>query len=174
MNRGPVPTRRLAPVLLSLLMLLGCSGDSQVGSQDNLDFEESEGSRVGAIDRPSPTPTRTVARKPVATTKPPVRTTSPRATSRPTTARPAPSFTIKIVGTGQGFDPFNFAVSKGTRLKVLNTDNQPRTFTSDTGAFDSGMIAPGASYIYVASKPGAYNFHDETRPFAVGRMEVRG
>lgn len=167
--------RRLAALLCLTALLAGCSSDSSVGSQENLKFDEKGGNRVGGIDRPSPTPKRTSA-APVAPTRAAPRTVAPR----PTAARPSPrpvaaAFTIKIVATGQGFDPFNFAVTKGTRVKVVNTDSQARTFTSDVaGQFDSGMLAPGKEFLYVADKPGAYNFHDETRPFAVGRMEVKG
>lgn len=170
--------RRLTAILAAIVFAGGCASDSQVGSQDNLGFKEQQGGRVGAIER-STAPVRTATPKP-ATRRPTTAPTRPAPSPTRTAARrsprpPAAAFTIKIVATGQGFDPFNFAVTKGTRVKVLNTDSTARTFTSDVaGEFDSGPLAPGDSFIYTAVKVGAFNFHDQTRPFAVGRMEVRG
>jgi len=43
---------------------------------------------------------------------------------------------------------------------------------SDTGAFDSGPIAPGATWNYTANTVGTYHYHDGTRPYAVAYFEV--
>lgn len=168
-----IPRRLLIFVSVILLVLAACGGSQQTGDKDLLDFEEQEGGRVGEIARTTtttlpPTTEAPTTAKPIITSAPP--TTRPVTTTPPTTA--SPGFVVKIVQSGQGFDPFNFVVRRGSRVTVTNADNQPRTFTSDTGAFDSGPIAPGGSFVYMAETVGKFNFHDETRPFAVGQMEV--
>jgi hypothetical protein len=44
---------------------------------------------------------------------------------------------------------------------------------SDAGVFDSGPIAPGATWDWVAQGAGDYNYSDGTRPYAVGTIQVR-
>jgi plastocyanin len=169
----------LALLLVPLLVLAGgCSSNEQVGSKKNLQFDEQKSGRLGEKGTTTTTAaqaakasTTTTAAPKVPTTAPPT-TGAPRPTSPPTTA-PA-GFVVKIVSGGQGFDPYSFIVKRGTRVSVQNTDGQPRTFTSDeAGAFDSGMLAPGATFVYVADRAGKFNFHDETRPYGVGQMEVQ-
>ena len=72
----------------------------------------------------------------------------------------------------QGYKPFNFRVFQNDKVKVTNNDSQARSFTADDGTFDSGLIAPGASWTYVAKTLGAFNVSDSTRPFVVGKLEV--
>ena len=162
---------QMLSVLVAAVLLSGCGGEDQVGDTGLLDFDESGGGRVGEVER-------TTTSGPTETTAPPVAQTAPPPTAAPTTAataRPASSVTIRIVSGGQGFEPFNVSVSRGTTIEVVNADTQPRTFTSDEpGVFDSGPIAPGQRYKYVADRAGTFNFHDETRPFAVGQLEVKG
>lgn len=169
----------IAALITAAAVFVGgaCANNEDVGSKDLLEFDEQEAGRIGEIEATTTTavPAPTTSAAPVATTAKPVTTTAKPAatTAPPTTAAAAPAFTVKIISGGQGFDPFNFAVKKGTRLTIVNEDNQARTFTSDEpGAFDSGPLAPGASFTYVADRLGKFNFHDETRPFAVGQMEV--
>ena len=158
-------------VLLAFTLVTGaCSDTEQVGSKENLDFEEQDPNRLGEGSNTTEAPATTAPPTTAAPT-----TAKPVTTAPPQTAPPkqAPSFTIEIVASGQGFDPFAFSVTKGTKLIVKNTDSEPRTFTSDDdGVFDSGPIPPGGSFTYVADRLGKFNFHDETRPFAVGQMEV--
>lgn len=165
--------RRVACALVVVGLLAGgCSSEEKVGSKDNLNFEEQEAGRLGE---------RGATTEPPATTVPPSTapkqtapaSTAPKQTAPPPTSPSSSSFTIEIISGGQGFDPFAFSVKKGTRLVVKNSDNQPRSFTSDDpGVFDSGMIPPGGSFNYLADRVGKFNFHDNTRPFAVGQMEV--
>jgi hypothetical protein len=170
--------RTVAIVLAAVLGLLGggCSNSEQVGSKKNLQFDEQQSGRLGeqgATTTTVPAQKATTTTPPVVrTTAAPVTTSAPKSTSPPPTA--APGFAVKIISGGQGYDPFSFIVRKGTRVSVQNADSQARTFTSDEpGAFDSGMLAPGATFVYVAERAGKFNFHDETRPFGVGQMEVQ-
>ena len=74
--------------------------------------------------------------------------------------------------TSSGYDPYYIRVYKGGSIKVTNIDKTSRTVTADRGEFDSGSIAPGETWVYVANTVGKFNFHDGTRPFVVGTLEV--
>lgn len=163
-------------VAVMAAVISGCGGEDRVGDEGLLEFDEQGSDRPGRLQSST-----TAAAAEAATTV----VTAPGTTAPPTasTARPSPpptatattvaGFTVRIIDGGQGFDPFNFVVRRGTRVVVTNADDEPRTFTSDTpGAFDSGPIRPGGTFEYLASTAGKFNFHDQTRPFAVGQMEV--
>jgi hypothetical protein len=74
--------------------------------------------------------------------------------------------------TSAGFDPYYLRVFQYGVIQVTNRDSQPRSVVADRQEFDSGMIAPGATWTYEASAVGKFNFHDGTRPFVVGTLEV--
>lgn len=59
-------------------------------------------------------------------------------------------------------------------LRVTNQDTVPRSIASDRpGAFASPLIEPGGTWeLHLALPPGRYSFHDGTRPFAVGAIQV--
>ena len=159
--------RKYVGLFLALLILLGaCASEKGVGTGVNTDFKEGEeGDRIGAIKRsPTARPSPTVQAQP----SPP-----PPAPTKAATQAPKAPPTIAMEITAQGYKPFNPRVFKGTTIKLTNNDNQPRSMTSDqAGVFDSGLIAPGATWTYVANTVGEFNFHDETRPFIVGKLEV--
>jgi len=155
-----------------VVLAAGCSSDESVGSLENLGTgEEQAANRLGELEAPPEDPAATPA--PTAPPAAAVATPKPQQ-AQPTPAPAARTYEIKIVAGGQGFDPFAVAVSRGTRIKVTNTTDRAATFSSDPpGAFDSGPIAPGASWEYVANTPGKFQFHDKERPFAQGQLEVR-
>lgn len=74
--------------------------------------------------------------------------------------------------TSSGYDPYYIRVFQGGVIQVTNKDAKARTVTADRGEFDSGSLAPGAKWSYEATEVGKFNFHDETRPFVVGTIEV--
>ena len=158
--------RKFVTLLLVLLMTLGaCASEKGVGTGLKGIEEGEEGDRIGTIKKsPAAKPSPTVAAQ---QSPPPPAPTKPAATQ----AAKAPTIPMEI--TAQGYKPFNPRVFKGTTLKVTNNDSLARSMTSDeSGVFDSGMIAPGATWTYVANTVGKFNFHDETRPFIVGQLEV--
>ena len=55
-----------------------------------------------------------------------------------------------------GFDPPELTAHVGDRIVWTNKDLFPHTATADAKAFDSGAIAPNASWTYVARKAGTY------------------
>jgi plastocyanin len=59
--------------------------------------------------------------------------------------------------SGFMFSPSNLTIAVGDTVTAHNTDSGHHTFT-DTPAFDSGDMAPGASFRYRFTKAGTYSF----------------
>jgi len=159
---------RVAGALLALTFLASaCGGDEDVGDESLTEGLEGGGSgpRLGE------TTTTTAA----ATTDETVATTAPPATAPPTTAAQAPSVEVSINSdntAGGQFQPRVAQVPSGAIVRFVNKDSQPRSVVADGGAFDSGPIAPGATWDWTAAGAGSYNYSDGTRPYAVGTIEV--
>lgn len=158
---------------MAVLAAVGaCGGGNKVG--EGLEVKspgEEAGCRLGECT------TTTTAPAAVTTSSPPT-TAKPVATTRPTTTTTAlrrdPVFTIKIQSdsaSGQ-FDPSAARVAKGAVVRWTNTDSVARSVEADNGAFKSPPIAPGASFDYKTTSTGRYDYHDGTRPYAVGFFEV--
>lgn len=78
-------------------------------------------------------------------------------------------------GTNSGYGPDNITVVIGINSTVMwtNNDNQPHTVTENGLAFDSGYLAPGASYGFTFTKPGVYEYHCTYHPWMTGTVVVK-
>jgi plastocyanin len=72
------------------------------------------------------------------------------------------------------FQPSWISVPAGTTVTWVNGDGVAHTVTSDVGAFDSGAIAPGASFGLTFSTPGTYTYHCAFHPMMTGTVVVTG
>jgi plastocyanin len=72
------------------------------------------------------------------------------------------------------FQPAWISVPAGTTVSWFNNDGVSHTVTSDSGAFDSGAIAPGGSFGVTFSAPGAYTYHCAFHPMMTGTVVVTG
>lgn len=159
-----------APLLLSLLLLMGaCGGGEEVGEAFE-GFEEGQqqtGERLGEVEvTPTPAPA----------------TEAPEADPTPAPEQPQeqpqeqpdqqqqPAIEVQI--TSSGFDPQVVRMFVGGTLQVTNADEQPRTYTAANRTFDSGQLAPGESWTYKPQSPGRFDVEDDTRPYVVGTLEV--
>jgi plastocyanin len=108
----------------------------------------------------------------VTTRPPPTSTTTTRATS--TTQVKRALFVIKIQNDSVGFqfEPRVATVAMGTTVRWTNVDSVPRSVEADNGEFTSASIPPGASFDYVTIVKGTFNYHDGTRPYGVGTLQV--
>ena len=157
--------RGLLTVLCALLLvtLAACSSDTKVGEGIDVDKLKGQGgTRLG--ERTTTTQAVTT------TTSPSARTTVTRATA--TTAAAAVSLEIKIKQAAPQFDPAVGQVRSGSTVRWTNTDSVARSVESDSGAFVSPSIPPGGHFDLKAPAPGTYNYHDGTRPYAVGQLQV--
>ena len=108
---------------------------------------------------------------------------SPLATAMPSmpgmpSAAPAPASAAKPVA-GNAVTIHNFAfgpqvvtVKAGTAVHWANGDSEAHTVTSDTGAFGSPVLQPGAGYSFTFTKPGTYSYHCTIHPFMTGKVVV--
>ena len=77
-----------------------------------------------------------------------------------------------IVIDGTAFAPVQLTVQRGDRVTWVNRDPFPHTATA-RGAFDSGSIAAGASWSWVADKAGAFEYVCTLHPTMKARLVVR-
>lgn len=73
---------------------------------------------------------------------------------------------------GMKFQPEAVTVQRGDRITWTNKDLVPHTVTS-AGAFDSGAIAPGHSWSWVAKAPGARDYVCSYHPMMKARVVVK-
>ena len=85
-------------------------------------------------------------------------------------AQQASSSSVNIAASA--FDPKTVTVKAGEKVTFTNSDSITHTVTSS--AWDSGDIAPGATYTLTApSQPGAYAYHCSIHPFMTGTLTVQ-
>jgi plastocyanin len=71
------------------------------------------------------------------------------------------------------FSPGSATVPVGTRVVWTNMQaGVPHTVTSDTGLFDSGMMAPNATFSFTFSTAGTFPYHCNVHPNMHGTVVV--
>ncbi|GAC1528579.1 MAG: hypothetical protein NVS3B12_00740 [Acidimicrobiales bacterium] len=169
----------------SILVLAACGGSNKVGDKALLNIKQKAG---GGFDPAATTTSTLLGRLSVAstTTAAPQATQPPHATvtTRPvvTTSTVSPaqqkaitaSIKINADNSTSQFSPSLQSAYPGTPVQWVNTDVKPRSVVSDDGTtFNSGPIAPGASFTWTASgAPRRINYHDGTRPYAVAAINL--
>ena len=76
-------------------------------------------------------------------------------TSNPFATSVAPA-AVEVTMTVNRFNPGTIRVAAGATVIWRNTSDIPHTVTGN--GFDSGMIAPGASYSRTFTQPGSYSY----------------
>jgi plastocyanin len=71
------------------------------------------------------------------------------------------------------FDPPLLEVQRGERVEWHNADLVPHTVTSATKQFDSGSIAPGATWAHTPAAAGEYSYVCSFHPTMRGMLRVR-
>lgn len=70
------------------------------------------------------------------------------------------------------YAPANLTVARGQTVTFTNSDGVTHTVTAD--GFDSGDIAPGATFTMTANQPGTVTYHCSIHPFMRGTLTVQG
>jgi plastocyanin len=70
------------------------------------------------------------------------------------------------------FQPASLEVPAGSTVTWTNSDAATHTVTDDSGAFDSGRLAPGASFSQTLDTAGTFTYHCEIHPQMVGTIVV--
>ena len=160
-------------IVVSLLMAAvtaACSSNTSVGQNLNTKNIGKQQNTARLGEEATPAPTHAPAR---ATAKPAAPRAAPQA--KKPAAQPVAA-TIKIqsdsAAGGSQFDPRTTRVSRGSVVRWVNVDKVARSVVADSNAFNSPSIPPGGHWDYTANTPGQFNYHDGTRPYAVGTLEV--
>jgi plastocyanin len=100
----------------------------------------------------------------------------------PSAAPPAPGDTSAAARTGPtvnagmkslAFQPGTIEIAAGTTVAWTNNDAVQHTVTAVDRSFDSGNMAPGATWRYTFTKPGTYQFFCVVHPFMKGVVIVK-
>jgi plastocyanin len=78
-----------------------------------------------------------------------------------------------VVIENMQFTPAELSVHRGERIVWVNKDLFPHTATAASHAFDSGGIAAGSSWTYVASKAGEYAYGCTFHPTMKAILKVQ-
>ena len=70
------------------------------------------------------------------------------------------------------FNPPSVTIKAGQKVTWMNQDTITHTVTDDQGKWDSGSLAPGASYQQTFKIAGQYTYHCSIHPFMVGKIIV--
>jgi YVTN family beta-propeller protein len=87
-----------------------------------------------------------------------------------TSAAPTSESTVSIAQFA--FAPATLTVRVGQTITFTNRDSVAHTTTSPGGGWDSGPLAPGASYTVTPQQPGTYGYHCSIHPFMTGTVVV--
>lgn len=90
--------------------------------------------------------------------------TGPAAATKPAT--------VRVAIEGMQFSPADVTVKPGDTVIWTNKDIVAHTVTSKSGAFDSKVIAPGATFKYVARRKGAFAYICSLHPMTA-ELKVR-
>ncbi|HJQ93254.1 MAG TPA: cupredoxin domain-containing protein [Candidatus Thermoplasmatota archaeon] len=74
---------------------------------------------------------------------------------------------------GNTYDPGTLTVQAGQEVHFVNHDGVAHTATSDTGAFDTGNIAGGATGDARFDGPGTFSYHCKIHPSMKGTIVVQ-
>ena len=85
---------------------------------------------------------------------------------------PDPNSTTTVEIRNNAFIPDQLNVAPGTTVTFVNRDSVPHTATSDNKLFDSGQLAPGASYPVVLDGAGTVTYHCKLHPEMQGSIVV--
>jgi len=76
--------------------------------------------------------------------------------------------------SGSTFSPASLQVSVNTTVTFMNDDVMTHTVTENSGAFDSGNIPPGGTYLRNFTAIGTYNYHCNIHSGMTGTIVVLG
>jgi plastocyanin len=71
------------------------------------------------------------------------------------------------------FKPSSSTVKVGDQVTWTNKDSTTHTVTADDGSFDSGDLAPGATFSYTFSKAGSVPYHCKIHSSMKGTIVVQ-
>jgi plastocyanin len=71
------------------------------------------------------------------------------------------------------FSPATLNIQVGTTVSWTNNDSTTHTVTSDSGIFDSGNLAPNATFSYTFNTAGTFAYHCAIHTSMTGKVVVK-
>ena len=123
------------------------------------------------IPAPAPTPAPTPIPTPIPVPETSEQNMPPQEPTAPVTS--ASTYNVSIQNFA--FGPKSVTVKRGDKIIFQNRDTVGHTATSDTGKFDSGILANGASFTLDTSNlaPGSYPYHCTPHPNMTATIVVQ-
>jgi plastocyanin len=81
--------------------------------------------------------------------------------------------TVRVGIRDLKYGPTDLVVIAGTTVRWVNEDPLAHTVTGAENAFDSGLLEPGAAWVYTFDAAGVYDYSCTPHPFMRGRVVVR-
>ncbi len=75
--------------------------------------------------------------------------------------------------TTTAYSPNPITIARGGSVTWVNRDSMSHTATSDTGAWDSGLMGPGASFTQTFQNSGSFSYHCTIHPGMIGTVTVQ-
>jgi plastocyanin len=131
---------------------------------------------AGCGESTTPTPPTPVPTPAPAPTPAPTPTPVP---APPPTPTPTPAgANVSIVPGAQtltttAFNPNPVSVSTGATIIWMNDDTIAHTSTANGGSWDSGILAPGATFSQTFTSVGTFTYHCAIHPNMVGTVTVQ-
>ena len=94
-----------------------------------------------------------------------------KTTAQGNTTTAASSNTINMVNFT--FTPGTLTVKAGTTVTWTNNDTTTHRPASDSGLFDSGDLAPGATFSFTFNIPGTFPYHCTIHTYMTGKVIVQ-
>lgn len=87
---------------------------------------------------------------------------------------PPPADATPVSIANFAFDPAQITVAAGSTVAWTNNDSVPHTVTAQDGAFDSGILDPGASFSWTFAQPGSFAYLCQLHPQMQGSVSAEG
>jgi plastocyanin len=162
-----------AALCVVTVLAVACSDNTKVGSGLQAgQGSTTTGCRLGECTTTTASTTSTTAARVSTTTRPRAASVAPSPSTTAAARQAVLVITIHPDSAGHQFQPRVANVRRGTLIRWTNGDSVSRSVEADNGEFASPPLAPGASFEFTAQAAGSFNYHDGTRPYAVGTLEV--
>lgn len=171
-------TRRIVAMLFVVAGLLGaCGEDNEVGDDALFDFDPDQAESLGGS---TTVPTSTTAPAAIEATTTTAASAATTVVQQTTTTLPpeqqevSEEVLVRDDGQdGQGqFTPNVVQIRAGGTIRFKNIGTEARTIVFESLGVRVGPIAPGAVEIFRPEFVGDFNYVDDTRPYAGGKVVV--
>lgn len=82
------------------------------------------------------------------------------------------TLTASVSLSNFSFQPSSLTVKAGTTVTWANKDSTTHTVTSDSGVFNSGNLAPNATFSYTFNTAGTFTYYCSIHPTMKGTVKV--